>query len=100
MNSLRFRIFLLLIIVPSICQPKFALVFSDKIEKFIVKLADKDSEREKGLMNLRELKHYNGMLFIYNEPRIVRMWMKNTLIPLKFIFVDENDLIIGIHVIW
>jgi len=36
------------------------------------------------------------MLFLYNKPQIVNMWMHNTLIPLDVIFIDENNKVLSI----
>jgi uncharacterized membrane protein (UPF0127 family) len=37
-----------------------------------------------------------GMLFIFDEPAIHCMWMKNTLIPLSVAFMDANGVILNI----
>jgi len=37
------------------------------------------------------------MLFHFNPPRDVSMWMKNTVISLDIIFLDSNKKIIKIH---
>ncbi|MBO4203793.1 DUF192 domain-containing protein [bacterium] len=38
-----------------------------------------------------------GMLFIFDEPAYLRFWMKNTLIPLEMIRLDENFNIVDIQ---
>lgn len=67
-----------------------------KIANFIVAIADNDEKRLYGLMNLKYLSTKKGMLFIFNEPAIIAMWMKNTLISLDMIFIDENNKIVKI----
>ncbi len=54
-------------------------------------------ERLTGLMNRKNLKAKTGMLFIFEQPQILSFWMKNTLIPLDIIFIDENLKIINIE---
>ena len=59
-------------------------------------LARTPDERAQGLMYIRELGEFEGMLFPTSEPAVVRMWMKNTYIPLDMVFIRANGTVAGI----
>ncbi len=62
----------------------------------IVERAFTEMEKQRGLMFIKELKNTNGMLFIYEKPKIVRMWMKNTNLNLDVIFINKRNLITSV----
>ena len=55
---------------------------------FTVKIADDEQERRMGLMFERSLADNAGMLFLYEKPQPIIMWMKNTYLSLDMIFID------------
>lgn len=63
---------------------------------FSVELAKTEAEREKGLMNRKQLDKNSGMLFIFNKEGIYPFWMKDTLIPLDMIWIDGNSVVVFI----
>lgn len=66
-------------------------------KEYNVKVARTEEEREKGLQNVKELPEDEGMLFIFDNPQTVGFWMKDTLIPLDIIFINEDMEVISIY---
>lgn len=60
-------------------------------------IASNESQREQGLMFRRSMDDNHGMLFIFDQPAGICMWMKNTLIPLSVAFIDAKGKIINIE---
>ena len=65
--------------------------------RFTVEVADDDQKRAQGLMHRESMAQSAGMLFIYDRPHPARFWMKNTLIPLDLIFMDQTGLVRKVH---
>lgn len=100
MRILNFNLLIILFIFLNFSFSKandFALVYSSNFKNLIVKTAINLHSKKKGLMGLKKLKNYNGMLFIYDTPQKVNIWMHNTLISLDVIFVDKNQTITSIQ---
>ena len=57
---------------------------------FYVEIATSAQQRSIGLMHRTGIKQNEGMLFIYPKNQVIKMWMKNTLIPLDMLFIKDN----------
>ena len=64
---------------------------------FNVQLAKTEKEREIGLMGVKKLSLDSGMLFEYPEDSYPSIWMKNTLIPLDAIFINQQARVVHIE---
>ncbi|NCN99093.1 hypothetical protein COU62_01815 [Candidatus Pacearchaeota archaeon CG10_big_fil_rev_8_21_14_0_10_35_219] len=71
------------------------LCFPEKC--FEIEKAITSEERAMGLMFREYLPENSGMLFIFPESGIYQFWMKNTLIPLDIIWLNENYKVVQIE---
>lgn len=62
-----------------------------------LEVADNETERAEGLMNTTDLGKHEGMLFIFPDQEMRSFWMKNTLIPLDMIFLNEDREVINVE---
>jgi uncharacterized membrane protein (UPF0127 family) len=60
-------------------------------------VAARDGERQQGLMFREKMGPNEGMVFLFEAPAAICMWMKNTFIPLSVEFIDDSGKIINIE---
>lgn len=80
------------------CRDDRIYIRNDKSQiRFDVELAVTPQDRARGLMFRESLPSQSGMLFVFDPPQPVAFWMKNTLIPLDMIFLDQTGTVIKVH---
>ena len=61
-----------------------------------LELATTPEEVSQGLMFRPSLPETRGMLFLFGEERLPSFWMKDTLVPLDIVFLDEGGRVVDI----
>jgi uncharacterized membrane protein (UPF0127 family) len=67
-----------------------AVVTKNGNQIFTAEFANTPGQRARGLMFRTRLPERQGMLFDFGHDQEIRMWMKNTLIPLDMIFIASD----------
>jgi uncharacterized membrane protein (UPF0127 family) len=91
----------------ALSAPALALVAFEKSEltiendagkhRFAIEVARTSDQLQQGLMFRQKMAPDAGMLFLYDPPQPVAMWMMNTLIPLDMLFIGADGRIINIR---
>ena len=64
---------------------------------FDVYVALTSEQQSRGLMYVRYMPDFTGMLFVYRQSRVLSMWMKNTYISLDILFIRADGSIANIE---
>lgn len=75
-----------------------SLMTSAGEKKIDIEIASTTTEQQRGLMFRTSLADTSGMLFPYDPPREITMWMQNTYIPLDMVFILADGTVHRIEV--
>lgn len=67
------------------------------ISSFDIELAEDEYETQTGLMNRGSMENNQAMLFIFPNIQMRSFYMKNTLISLDIIYLDESKKVVSIQ---
>lgn len=62
-------------------------------KRYYFLVADTDEKRIKGLMNIKELKNYDGMIFIFSKKDFRSFWNKNTYLDLDLYWIADDKVV-------
>ena len=74
-----------------------SLNYQETSSSYKVEIADTSEKAALGLMYRKSMPQNHGMLFVFPYPKIVKMWMKNTYLPLDMIFFNAHNQVVCLH---
>jgi uncharacterized membrane protein (UPF0127 family) len=79
---------------PELPKEKLVIVTHDgKQHEFNVEMATTAKQQQTGEMFRTSIPEDSGMLFDWGKPQPTQMWMKNTLVPLDMVFINQDGTI-------
>lgn len=71
------------------------LIFVKRALLINLEIAKTEKQRRTGLMHRDKLVKKSGMLFIFEQENVQRVWMKDTLISLDVIFISAQNKVVS-----
>ena len=65
--------------------------------KLEIEIVDNNADRQKGLMFRKKMAEHRAMLFVFEKQEPQAFWMKNTLMSLDIIFVNDKNTVVSIQ---
>lgn len=65
--------------------------------RLVVAVASTPADQARGLMGVTDLGDLDGMLFVFDPPREVAFWMKDTLLPLRVGYFDAEGMLFQVE---
>lgn len=78
--------------VPVDAQP-LKIIMATGEKSFDLEIADTEQKRSRGLMYRTDFPLNRAMIFVFDNPQPVMMWMANTPLPLDMLFVRSDGTI-------
>jgi len=83
--------------VPELARGKVRFEGAEGAFEVLLEIAERDEDRQRGLMYRTSMPDMEGMLFIFEREKKLSFWMRNTCIPLDMIYVAEDLSIVNIE---
>jgi hypothetical protein len=84
------------LLFPDLERTELVAVTKSGTYRFGVWTAADDRSRAQGLMRVRELPPDRGMLFVFEQPRVLSFWMKDTYLSLDLVFIAPDGKVLNI----